>query len=54
MGANPYDRQDAWNAERERQRSMERRAADAAASRAQANAKETIPATGRHHRKDGK
>lgn len=54
MGVNPHDRQAAWNAERQRQAAMEQRAAKAAAAKAQANAKETIPATGRHHRKDGK
>jgi hypothetical protein len=31
-----------------------RRNRDAEYARAQANAKESIPATGRHHRKDGK
>jgi hypothetical protein len=54
MGVNPYDRQAAWKAERQRQAGMEARAAKTAAAKAQANAKETISATGRHHRKDGK
>lgn len=53
MGTNPYDYRADAKAHQERTAFMAKRRKDAEDANAQANAPETIPATGRHHRKDG-
>lgn len=54
MGSNPVDKNADWAASQRRQAAMEKRLADAEAARRQANAPETIAATGKHHRRNGR